>query len=153
MFMSVGDRVSATYWGPMGGGSRVLDQRAAEDDDGHWRWCLLARLEWLETEEAVESLLEAPRRCGARDRLPMPADSPPVRPTTLPISVDVRSIDMTPGPAAERRSGLAVWCGKGPDVRLMADILDAREVRPPPPLGSRSLSIVVACMPGVLCLP
>lgn len=100
MFIIVGESVSAIYCG-----SRAMECRAAEEDEGHCRWCLLARLELLESEDAVESLLEAPRRCGARAKLPAPEISP-VRPTTLPISVDVRSMDMMLGPAEERRSGL-----------------------------------------------
>jgi hypothetical protein len=68
----------------------------AEEEEGHCRWCLLVRLELPDMEEAVESLLLAPRRCGARGPLPTP-ERFPVRPTRLPISVEVRSMDMTPG--------------------------------------------------------
>jgi hypothetical protein len=102
--MMVGERVSATYCGPEG--SRIEVRRGAEEDEGHCRWCLLAQLEVPDIDDAVESLLLAPRRCGALGTLPMPETSP-VRPTTLPISVEVRSMDMTPG-ADARRSCLSV---------------------------------------------
>ena len=113
-------------------------RRGAEEDEGHCRWCLLVRLEVPDMEEAVESLLLAPRRCGARGTLPMPERSP-VRPMTLPISVEVRSMDMTPG-ADARRSCLsappwALWV-----ARDIADMFDALLVRPLA-LGSRSASI------------
>ena len=41
--MMVGERVSATYCGP--DGSRIEVRRGAEEDEGHCRWCLLARLD------------------------------------------------------------------------------------------------------------
>jgi hypothetical protein len=73
--------------------------------------------------------------------LPIPEKSP-VRPTTSPISVEVRSMDITPGPP--RGSFLPMLYGCLPVALLMPDMLDARDVRPlPPPLGSRSLSIVL----------
>jgi hypothetical protein len=96
-------------------------------------------------EEAVLRRLDAPRRCEARGALPMPS---PIRPPRLPISVDVRSIDMTPGPTEERRSCLA---GPPPSpagllvARDMTDRLEARLVRPlpgPGPLGSLLLSML-----------
>lgn len=106
--MMVGERVSATYCGP--DGSRIEVRRGAEEDEGHCRWCLLARLDVPDIDEVVESLLLASRRRGARGTLAMPEMSP-IRPTTLPISVEVRSMDMTPG-ADARRSCLSAppWC-------------------------------------------
>ena len=143
MCMTVGESVSAPYCGVLV--SRVMERRAAVEEEGHCRWCLLARLELFESEDAVERRLEAPLRCGGRGALLMPGRSP-VRPTIFPISVEVRSIDMTPGPADERRSGFppalyACW----PVGLLMADMLEARDVRPLP-LGSRSVSIELLSM-------
>lgn len=135
----MGESVSATYCGP--DGSRIEERLGADEDEGHCRWCLLARLELPDMDEAVESLLLAPRRCGARGTLPMPERSP-VRPTTLPISVVVRSMDMTPGADARRSCLSAPPCGLYV-ARDMADRLDALLVRPLA-LGSRSESIVLA---------
>jgi hypothetical protein len=133
----VGERVSATYCGP--DGSRIEERRGAEEEEGYCRWCLLARLEVPDIEDVVDSLLLAPRRCGARGTLPRPERSP-VRPTTLPISVDVRSMDMTPG-ADARRSCLSLPACCLYVARDTADRLDALLVRPLA-LGSRSVSIV-----------
>lgn len=138
IFIIVGESVSATYCGPES--SRLEDRRAADEDEGYCRWCLLARLELFDNDEAVESRLDAPRRCGARGMLPMP-DKSPVMPTTLPISVDVRSIDITPGAADDRRSDVPGPCGYLPVARLVVEKLDARELRPLP-FGSLFVSIV-----------
>ena len=100
MFIVVGESVSGTYCGTFE--SRGTERRGAEEEEGYCRWCLLVPLELLESEEAVDNLLDAPRRCSARGLLPMP-DMSPVMPARLPISVDVRSMDMTPG----ARSGLS----------------------------------------------
>jgi hypothetical protein len=148
MFIMVSESVSGTYCGTLGiggMGSRVIECRAADEDEGHCRWCLLVWLEWFDSDEAVLRRLDAPRRCGARGTLPKPDESP-VRPTTLPISVEVRSMDMTPGPAEDRRSCLA---GPAPSpaylfvLRDMPEALEARLARPlPGPLGSLLESIV-----------
>lgn len=108
MVIIVGESVSATNCGAWC--SLVVERRAAEEDEGYCRWCLLARLELLERDDAVERRLDAPHLCGARAALPMPGKSPD-KPTTLPISVEVRSMDMTPGPADERRSVLGALLG------------------------------------------
>jgi hypothetical protein len=82
-------------------------------------------------EDAVLRRLDVPRRCEARDALPMPS---PMRPPRLPISVDVRSIDMTPG-AADRRScpaGMPLSPAGLFVARDMAEKLEARLVRPLP---------------------
>jgi hypothetical protein len=69
----------------------------------------------------------------------------PVKPPKLPISVEVRSIDMMPGP--ERRSCLvepppSPWTL--PVARDMADKLEARLLRPlGGPLGSLLLSMTL----------
>jgi hypothetical protein len=143
MFIMVGESVSGTYCGIGGGSSRVIEPRAADEDEGRCRCFLFAGLEQLDMEEAVLRRLDAPRRCEARGTVPMPSS---IRPPRLPISVDVRSIDMTPGPAEERRSclvrpppspaGLLV-------ARDMAERLEARLVRPlTGPLGSLLLSMM-----------
>jgi hypothetical protein len=136
MSMRVGERVSATYWGP--DASRD-EGRIADDDEGHFRYCLFARLEVPDMEEAVDSLLLTLLRDGARGMVSPPGRSP-VRPARLPISVVVRSIDMTPG-ADKGRSCLPVpleclWVALD-----LADMLDALLVRPLA-FGSRSVSIV-----------
>lgn len=92
--ITAGERASVTYGGP--GGSRVDDLRGADEDEGHCRWCLLAGLEVPDMDEAMESLLLAPRRCGARGTPPKPGPSPEA-PMMFPISVEVRNMDMTPG--------------------------------------------------------
>jgi hypothetical protein len=45
IFMMVGESVSGTYCGTGGGSSRVIEPRAADDDEGRCRWCLCAGLE------------------------------------------------------------------------------------------------------------
>jgi hypothetical protein len=147
MFITVGERVSAMYCGMFC--SRPMEYRGAEDDEGYRGWCLLVRPEWLDTDEVVDILLDAPRRCALPGMLLTP-DMRFVRPWRLPISVEVRSIDVTPGPADEKRSDLGAPWGFLPDVRLIADILEARDVRPPP-FGSRSDSIML--IPPTRVLP
>jgi hypothetical protein len=98
-------------------------------------------------EDAVLRRLDVPRRCETRGALPMPS---PIKPPRLPISVEVRSIDMTPG-AADRRS-----CPAGPPpspaglfvARDMAEKLEVRLVRPlPGALRSRLGSLLLSMMP------
>jgi hypothetical protein len=99
-------------------------------------------------EDAVLRRLDVPRRCEARGALlPMPS---PMRPPRLPISVDVRSIDMTPG-AADKK-----FCPAGAPpspaglfvARDMAEKLEARLVRPlPGALWSRLGSLLLSMMP------
>jgi hypothetical protein len=67
----VGESVSATYCGPC----CALEYRGAEEDEGCRRFCLWGRLEWLDMDEAVESLLDARTRCDWRCMLPTPAKS------------------------------------------------------------------------------
>lgn len=55
------------YCGP--DGSRMEERLGAEEEEGYCRWCLLARLEAPDMDDAVESLLLVPRRCGARGKL------------------------------------------------------------------------------------
>ena len=90
-------------------------------------------------EDAFESLLLTLLRDGARGMVSPPGRSP-VRPARLPISVVVRSIDMTPG-ADERRSCFPVppECLGG--ALDLADKLDVLLVRPLA-FGSRSASIM-----------
>jgi hypothetical protein len=45
MFMMVGESVSGTYCGTGSGSSRVIEPRAADEDEGRCRWCLFAGLE------------------------------------------------------------------------------------------------------------
>lgn len=91
-------------------------------------------------DDAVESLLLVPRRCGARGTSPK-SETSPVRPARLPISVVVRSMDMTPGADARRPCLSAAPLGLCA-ARDMADRFDALLVRPLP-LGSRSASMML----------
>ena len=98
-------------------------------------------------EEAMESRLLAPRRCGARCTPPKPEASP-VAPMMLPISVDVRSMDMTPGARCSCLSA-PPWCLNV--ARDMADRFDVLLVRPLA-LGSRSASMPIPLPRGWLPL-
>jgi hypothetical protein len=77
----------------------------------------------------VLSLLEAPRRCECRGAALKPERSPPY-PTTLPISVDVRSIDWMPGGAVYRSSCRPASPGCLLVAREAPDMLEARLLRP-----------------------
>jgi hypothetical protein len=130
----VGDSVSGVY---VGIASRIAEYLGADDDDGHCRCCLLVWFEWLDSDEAVLSLLEAPRRCGARG---MPDRLSPGMPTRFPISVEVRSIDEM---AVEASTSCLPPPAATLDMRDRFDRFDARLVRPlTGPLGSLSVSIV-----------
>lgn len=133
-----GVRTFATYCGPCG----PVECRGADDDEGYPRKCLLAPLEVLDMDEAVDIRLGARCRCRVRCMLPTPDKSSRTTPPTLPISVSVRSIEETPRPTRAGKSELGGRCAVLPDVRLRADTLEALDVRPPP-LGSRSESIVL----------
>jgi hypothetical protein len=101
-------------------------------------------------DDAVLRRLDVPRRCEARGALPMPS---PMRPPRLPISVDVRSIDMTAGGAegADRCS----WSACAPlspaglfVARDMPEKLEARLVRPlTGTLGSLLGSLLLSMVP------
>jgi hypothetical protein len=42
IFIMVGESVSGRYCGALDMESRVIDCRAADEDEGPWRWCLFA---------------------------------------------------------------------------------------------------------------
>jgi len=143
MSIIVGDSMS---WAYVGVASRIAECLGADDDDGHCRCCLLAWFEWLDNDEAVLSLLEAPRRCGGRG---MPERLSPGMPTRFPISVEVRSIDEM---AAEASTSCLAPPAAMLDMRDRLDRFDARLVRPlTGPLGSLSMSIVPPPTRGAMC--
>jgi len=146
-----GGILSDGYMGTLARGrySRFIDWRGADDDEGHcwcwcWCWCRRGWLEWLETDDAVLSLLEAPRRWWPwRDVLMSPE-----RLSTLPISVDVRSIDWMPR-GAEGMSSFPMLPSPAClfVMRETPDMLEARLVRPlTGPLGS--LPFIMARLPA-----
>jgi hypothetical protein len=96
-------------------------------------------------EEAVDILLGARERIG-RCVLWMPDRSSNWGPMpTLPISVPVRSMDET---ARSRGGGISELAARDaglPDMRLKADALEARDMRPPP-LASCSESGILSLM-------
>lgn len=96
MFMTVGERVSGTYCGTLLSRER-LGLEEAEEGQALW---VNVRLEAFDRDDAVLRRDVIPVRREPRGIM---LEESPASPPRLPISVEVRSIEATPG-AEDRRS-------------------------------------------------